>query len=135
MSAFDNSEYATDGQQYENEAKRRWGGTDAYKESQTKTARYSKEQWNYALGGMNGIFAEFADCKDCGESVDSDTAQRLVKKLQDYITDHFYHCTDEILAGLGQMYVGDVRFKNNIDKCGEGTAEFVSETIKIYCTK
>lgn len=65
----------------------------------------------------------------------SDTAQRLVKKLQDYITEYFYHCTDEILAGLGQMYVGDERFKNNIDKCGEDTAKFVSEAIKIYCTK
>lgn len=135
MSAFDNSEYETACQQYENEAKQRWGDTDAYKESQTKTAEYSKEQWNDALGGMNGIFAEFADCKNCGESVDSDTAQRLVKKLQNYITEYFYHCTDEILAGLGQMYVGDRRFKNNIDKCGEGTAEFVSEAIKIYCTK
>lgn len=65
----------------------------------------------------------------------SDTAQRLVKKLQDYITEYFYHCTDEILAGLGQMYVGDERFKNNIDKCGEDTVKFVSEAIKIYCTK
>ena len=135
MSAFDNSEYETARQQYEDEAKQRWGGTDAYKESLAKTAGYSKEQWSDALGGMNGIFAEFADCKNCGESVDSDTAQRLVKKLQNYITEHFYHCTDEILADLGQMYVGDGRFKNNIDKCGEGTAEFVSEAIKIYCTK
>lgn len=136
MSAFDNSEYETARQQYEDEAKQRWGGTDAYKESLAKTAGYSKEQWSDALGGMNGIFAEFADCKNCGESVDSDTAQRLVKKLQNYITEHFYHCTDEILTGLGQMYIGDGRFKNNIDKCGEGgTAEFVSEAIKIYCTK
>ena len=135
MSAFDNSEYETARQQYENEAKWRWGDTAAYKESQAKTAGYSKDQWNDVLGGINGIFAEFAECKNCGESADGDTAQRLVKKLQDYITTHFYHCTDDILAGLGQMYVCDERFKNNIDKCGEGTAEFVSGTIKIYCKK
>ena len=135
MSAFDNSEYETARQQYEDEAKQRWGDTDAYKESQAKTARYSKDQWNDVLGGMNGIFAEFADCRNCGESADGDTAQRLVKKLQDYITALFYHCTDEILAGLGQMYVCDERFKNNIDKCGEGTAEFASVAIKIYCKK
>ena len=133
MSAFDNIEYETARQQYEDEAKQRWGNTDAYKESQAKTAGYSKEQWNDVLGGMNGIFAEFADCKKCGESADSDTAQRLAKKLQDYITANFYHCTDDILAGLGQMYVCDERFKNNIDKCGEGTAEFVSNAIKVYC--
>lgn len=135
MSAFDNSEYETARQQYEDEAKQRWGGTDAYKESQAKTAGYSKEKWNDVLAEMNGVFAEFAECKNCGNSSDSETAQRLVKKLQDYITANFYHCTDDILAGLGQMYVCDERFKNNIDSHGEGTAEFVSEAIKIYCKK
>ena len=135
MSAFDNSEYETARQQYEEEAKQRWGDTDAYKESQAKTAGYSKEKWNDVLVGMNGVFAEFAECKNCGESADSDTAQRLVKKLQDYITGNFYRCNDDILAGLGQMYVCDERFKNNIDSHGEGTAEFVSEAIRIYCKK
>ena len=135
MSAFDNNEYETARQQYEDEAKQRWGGTDAYKESQAKTADYSKEKWDGVLAGMNGVFAEFAECKNGGESADSKTAQRLVKTLQDYITANFYHCTNEILAGLGQMYVCDERFKNNIDSHGEGTAEFVAEAIKIYCGK
>lgn len=135
MSAFDNSEYETACQQYEDEAKQRWGNTDAYKESRAKTDGHSKDKWNDVLAGLNGVFAEFAECKKCGESPDSDTAQRLVKKLQDYITANFYHCTDAILAGLGQMYVCDERFKNNIDSHGESTAEFVSEAIKIYCKK
>ena len=135
MSAFDNSEYENARQQYEDETKLRWGATDAYKESQAKTAGYSKVKWNDVLGGLNGVFAEFAECKECGGSAASDTAQQLVKKLQDYITANFYHCTDDILAGLGQMYVCDERFKNNIDKNGEGTAEFVCEAIKIYCKK
>lgn len=135
MSAFDNSEYEAVRQQYEDEAKQRWGATDAYKESQAKTAGYSNDKWNDVLAGMNGVLAEFAECKKCGESADSDTAQQLVKKLQDYITANFYHCTDDILAGLGQMYVCDERFKNNIDKNGEGTAEFVAEAIKTYCKK
>ncbi len=135
MSAFDNSEYETVRQQYENEAKQRFGNTDAYKESQAKTAGYSKDKWNDVLGGLNGVFTEFAECKKCGKSSDSKTAQRLVQKLQDYITANFYHCTNEILAGLGQMYVADERFKKNIDKYGDGTAEFVAEAIKIYCKK
>ena len=135
MSAFENSEYESARQQYEDEAKRRWGSTDAYKESQAKTTGYSKEKWNDVLAGMNSVFAEFAESKKCGESADSDTAQRLVKKLQDYITANFYHCTNDILAGLGQMYVCDERFKKNIDSHGEGTAEFVAEAIKIYCKK
>ena len=120
---------------YDIEVKERWGSTDAYKESQAKTAGYSKDKWNDILAGMNGVFTEFAECKKYGESADSDTAQRLVKKLQDYITANFYHCANEILAGLGQMYVCDERFKNNIDKSGEGTAKFVAEAIKIYCKK
>ena len=133
MSAFDNSEYETARQQYEDEAKQRWGDTDAYKESQAKTAGYSKDKWNDVLAGMNGVFAEFAACKKCGDGADSDTAQQLVKKLQDYITANFYHCTDDILAGLGQMYVCDERFKKNIDSHGEGTAVFVAEAISIFC--
>lgn len=133
MGAFDNSEYETARQQYEDEAKQRWGDTNAYKQSQAKTAGYSKEKWNDVFAGMNGVFAEFAECKNCGESAHSETAQSLVKKLQDYITSNFYHCTDEILAGLGQMYVCDERFKNNIDKCGDGTAEFAAEAMAIFC--
>ena len=135
VSAFDNSEYETARQQYEDEAKQRWGDTDAYKESRTRTADYSKDKWNDVLGGLNGVFVEFAACKKCGDSIDSEKAQRLVKKLQDYITAHFYHCTDDIIAGLGQMYVCDERFKQNIDSHGEGAAEFISEAIKIYCGK
>ena len=135
MSAFDNSEYETARRQYEDEAKQRWGATDAYKESQAKTVGYSKDKWNEVLDGMNGVFAEFAECKNCGDSADSDTVQNLVKKLQNYITANFYHCTDDILAGLGQMYVCDERFKNNIDSHGEGIAEFVAEAIKIHCKK
>ena len=56
----------------------------------------------------------------------------LVAKLQIHITANYYTCTDEILAGLGQMYVVDERFKKNIDKYGEGTTEFATEGIRIY---
>ena len=64
---------------------------------------------------------------------DADEVQELVKELQDFITGNYYHCTNEILAGLGQMYVADERFKNNIDKHASGTAKFVSEAIKEFC--
>ena len=135
MTAFDNNEYEIARQQYEKEAKQRFGETDAYKESKAKTAAYSKNKWNDVLSGLNGVFSEFAECEKSGNGADSEGAQLLVKKLQDYITANFYHCTDDILAGLGQMYVCDGRFKENIDKNGEGTASFVSDAIKIYCKK
>lgn len=79
------------------------------------------------------IFSEFAACKNSGESADSVEAQALVAKLQAHITANYYTCTDEILAGLGKMYVADERLKKNIDKYGEGTTVFASEAIAVFC--
>ena len=81
------------------------------------------------------VLAKFAACMKEGHAVDSTEAQTLVKELQNYITENYYTCTDEILAGLGQMYVADERFKTNIDKHTPGTAAFVSEAITTYCRK
>ena len=114
------------------EARERWGNTDAYREHEQKTNNYTKEKWAEANDGLMAIFAEFAVCNENGASTDSSEAQRLVAKLQAHITANYYTCTDEILAGLGQMYVADERFKKNIDKYGEGTAEFAAEGIRIY---
>ena len=117
---------------YYTEARERYGGTTAYREHEQKTKNYTKEKWAEANDGLMAIFAEFAACKDSGASADSTEAQELVTKLQAHITANYYTCTDEILAGLGKMYVGYERFKKNIDKYGEGTAEFASEGIRIY---
>ena len=120
---------------YSNEVQERWGNTSAYTEYSEKTKEYSKAKWDKANDGLMAIFAEVAACKDSGVSADSAEAQALVAKLQTHITANYYACTDEILADLGKMYVADERFKKNIDKCGEGTAEFASEAIAIYCRK
>ena len=116
---------------YETEARSRWGATDAYHEHEQKTRNYTKEKWSEANDGLMAIFAEFANCKANGATPASAEAQALVTKLQNHITDNYYTCTDEILAGLGKMYVADERFKKNIDKNGDGTAEFVEEAIAI----
>ena len=118
---------------YETEACSRWGATDAYREHEQKTKNYTQEKWTEANDGLMAIFAEFATCKKNGASADSTKAQALVAKLQAHITANYYTCTDEILAGLGQMYVADERFKKNIDKHGEGTAEFAADAIAVYC--
>ena len=135
MTAFDNSDYETARKQYETEAKERWGATDAYKEHAEKTANYTADKWQEVNDGLMSVFANFAECMQNGNTADSVEAQALVKELQDYITENYYTCTNEILAGLGQMYVADERFKNNIDKHAVGTAEFISEAIKVYCSK
>ena len=120
---------------YKTEARERWGNTDAYRQHEQKTKNYTKEKWAEANDGLMAIFAEFAECKESGASVDSAEVQALVAKLQAHITESYYTCTDEILAGLGKMYIDDERFKKNIDKYGEGTAEFASEGIMIYVEK
>ena len=120
---------------YESEARARWGNTAAYREHEKKTKNYIKEKWTEANDGMMAIFAEFVACNASGASADSVEVQALVAKLQEHITANYYTCTDEILAGLGKMYVADERFKKNIDKYGEGTAEFAAEAIAVYCRK
>ena len=122
-------------EKYEKEARSRWGNTGAYREHEQKTKNYTKEKWAEANEGLMAIFAEFAACKDSGASADSTEVQALVAKLQAHITANYYTCTNEILVGLGKMYVADERFKKNIDKYGEGTAELAAEGIRIYVEK
>lgn len=131
MKIFDNSEF----EKYKAEAKERWGKTEAYKEYEEKTKNHSQEQVQDAGEGLMNLLSEFAVCLKKGGKADSDEAQALVEKLQNYITDNYYTCTKEILAGLGQMYVLDERFRSNINKNGDGTAEFISEAIRVYTDK
>ena len=131
MKSFDNNEF----EKYKVEAEEKHGHTSAYKEHIEKTKHYSKEKWNNLLELMNDIFGKFAVCMKKNETTDSITVQNLVKMLQEHISENYYNCTKEILAGLGKMYVLDERFKNNIDKHASGTASYVSQAIEIYCNK
>ncbi|MBQ8000040.1 MAG: MerR family transcriptional regulator [Ruminococcus sp.] len=133
MTAFDNTDFKTARKQYEAEAKQKWGNTEAFQEFESKTAGYTEKTWQSTASGIDAILAKFSECKDSGCTPDSAQAQALVRELQDFITQNFYTCTDEILKGLGTMYVSDERFKDNIDKHGSGTAEFISKSIGIYC--
>ena len=127
--SFNNSEF----EKYKDEVKEKWENTKAYNEYTEKTKKYSKEKWNNLSDGINEIFKEFSLYMIEGLDTSSSTVLELVKRLQDYITLNYYQCTNEILKGLGQMYVLDERFKKNIDKFGDGTAKFVSEAINKYC--
>ena len=129
MREFDNREF----EKYKAEATEKWGHTEAFKEHTKKTKSYDKNKWSTLTDGMNDILAEFAQCMKTGDAPDSSEPQALAHKLQGFITDNHYTCTKEILAGLGQMYVADERFKANIDKHAEGTAEYISQAIEAYC--
>ena len=128
MKAFDNGMFEQD----KAEAQERWGNTEAYKEHTEKTKHYGKDKWSSLAADMELIFSEFAVCMKKGVSPEAEEAQNLVKKLQSHITENYYTCTNEILSGLGQMYVADERFKNNIDKHADGTAAFVRDAIAHY---
>lgn len=130
---FDMTEIESTKKKYAKEVKERWGNSDAYTESEKKSNNYSKEQWQEINEDGKEILKAFA--ANMNKSPDSNEVQALVKEWQCFITERFYNCTNEILQCLGLMYIGDERFKENIDHNGDGTAEFISKAISIYCTK
>jgi DNA-binding transcriptional MerR regulator len=111
---------------YAAEAKEKWGATEAYKESEKKNP--GQEQ----ADALMAVFAKFGAVRTCDPAALE--VQQLVELLQNTITQNYYNCTKQILAGLGQMYVADDRFRQNIDAAGgAGTAEFAAKAIEIYC--
>ncbi len=130
---FDMNEIEENKKKYAKEVKERWGTSKAYEESEKKTSSYNKEKWGDINQETSEIFKEFAELRNSDPG--SEEVQELVRRWQKYITDNFYTCTNEILSGLGLMYVEDERFKENLDKNGEGTAKLMEEAIKIYCSK
>ena len=118
--------------EYAAQAKASWGTTPAYKEFEEKSKRRTKEEDKKMYQGMIDLFVQFGRIR--GTDPASGEAQALVKKLQDHITEHMYTCTKEILSGLGKMYAAGGEFTQNIDSYGgEGTAEFASRAIEIFC--
>ena len=123
---FDAKELEAARRQYADEAKARWGHTEAWRESQEKTDDPESQ-----TAAMNDIFRRAAALRE-GDPAGAE-AQALVKEWQDFISTHYYQCTKEILAGLGVMYTADERFQKNLDRFGEGTAAFLSKAIAAYC--
>ena len=127
---FDTSEL----EEYKAEVKAKWGHTQAYKEYEEKAAAQSDLSRAEIAGRLMTIFAEIGTCRHGSPSAKE--VQEKIAALQTFITDNYYVCTDEILNGLGQVYVDDARFKKSIDKAGgDGTAEFVREAISVYCAR
>jgi len=125
---FDAAEIETVRRQYADEAKARWGDTNAWRQSQERT--FDSADQAALTEGMNDIFRRAAALRDTDPA--SQEAQALVREWQAFISAHCYECTDEILAGLGQMYTADERFHKNLDRFGEGTAAFLSAAIAAH---
>ena len=118
--------------QYAAEAKAAWGGTQAYREFEEKTAGKTPQALSADGDALMDIFAELGALRHL--SPGSSEAQALVAKLQNFITEHYYTCTKQILQGLGQMYIAGDAMTENIDRAGDvGTAQFAHDAIAIYC--
>lgn len=120
---------------YIDEVKSIFGKTEEYAEYSQKAKSYSQEKLNEIAKGLDSIFNEFSTCMSDGNNPNSAQAIELVKKLQDYISENYYQCSDTVLNSLGQMYTADERFKSNIDRHAEGTAEFIRKAISGFCSK
>lgn len=130
FTAFDTSKI----DDYAAEAKAAYGQTPEYAEFVEKSKGRTKEETQRLNMQMMAIFTEFGTMNELPPN--SEKVQTQVKKLQNFISEHFYNCSDEVLYSLGSMYSGDGRFTENINKAGgEGTAQFVSEAIRQYCNK
>ena len=117
---------------YTEEAKARWGHTDAWRESQEKTRGKSKEDLVSEADGLMDIFRRLGQLRTCSPA--SAEAQALIGELQNYISAHYYNCTPQILRGLGQMYAAGGEMTENIDRTGgPGTGEFARRAIELYC--
>lgn len=116
---------------YKEEVKDKYGKTDAYREYKNKTFNYKKGDWNNLNKEMLDIFKRISDKMDLDPG--SNEVQELVEEWRNYISKNLYNCSKQIFKSLGEMYVCNERFKNNIDKIKYGLAQFLSDAIKIYC--
>lgn len=127
---FDKSEI----EKYEAEVKAKWGNTKAYREYRQKDTARDEGSYSRIANELMTLFSELGELKHL--TPDAGEVQKKISALQKFITDNYYVCTNEILSGLGEMYVCDERFKSNIDKAGgDGTADFVRQAVAVYCSK
>ncbi|WP_022762388.1 MerR family transcriptional regulator [Butyrivibrio sp. AD3002] len=128
FTAFDSSKL----DEYARKAKEQWGKTPAYKEYAEKSKNWTKEYESGLMADFTKLFEEFGTMKEMDPA--SKEVQSQVKRVQDFITENMYTCTNDILYGLGTGYVGGGELTENIEKMGgKGTAEFIFRAIKIYC--
>jgi MerR family transcriptional regulator, thiopeptide resistance regulator len=116
--------------QYEAEAEERWGETEAYEQSQRRTASYTKEDWARIKAEGEDVEQRFAAALRAGVPADSEEAMDLAEAHRQQISRNFYDCPPEMHAGLGRMYVEDERFTAHYEERAAGLAEYVNTAIQ-----
>lgn len=120
-------------EQYASEIRSKYGSSEEYAESERRYSALTPTDKDRLAAEQDEIFSAFADL--AGNSPESPEVQELVKRWQEFITANYYRCTAEILAGLGELYISDARFRDNLNGYGDGTAEIMSRGIAVYCGK
>ena len=118
-------------EEYKKEVDEKYNESNAYNQSKSKTSKYSKNDWETITEEANNIYIKLSKLMD--KEIDDEDVQKLVHEWREHISKYYYDCTIEMFRGLALMYVGDERFTKNIDKFGEGLAQFLSDAMNEYC--
>ncbi|AUN17015.1 MerR family transcriptional regulator [Clostridium botulinum] len=131
LNVFSMTEIEEHQRKYSEEVKEKYGNTSAYKESNEKTSKYTKEDWSNIMKDWDIIYKKLANLMD--KSPDDKEVQEYIHQSREHISKNFYDCTPEIFRGLGEIYVNDERFTANIDKYKTGLSKFLRDAINVYC--
>jgi MerR family transcriptional regulator, thiopeptide resistance regulator len=118
-----------DPDQYAGEARDRWGGTDAYRQSAQRTARYGKDDWVRIKAEGDAVTQRFADLFSAGVAPDAPEAAAAAREHREHISRWFYDCSPEMQRGLAEMYIADDRFRRTYDDRAPGLAQWVHDAI------
>ncbi|MGW0735329.1 MerR family transcriptional regulator [Streptomyces sp. NPDC002851] len=119
-----------DPDQYQEEVERRWGNTEAYRESQRRAASYTKEDWKRINAELDAIHRKMADLLAQGVPADSEQAMDAAEEHRRFISHSHYECSHELHTCLGQMYVDDERFTAMYEAIRPGLAVYLRDAIR-----
>jgi DNA-binding transcriptional MerR regulator len=117
------------GGEWAREAEQRWGDTDAYAESQRRTAGYTKEDWARLKDESDAGLRSFAEAMRAGVPPTSEQAMALAEAHRTFLTTWFYDCGYDMHRNLAEMYVADDRFRATFDAVAPGLADYVAAAI------
>jgi DNA-binding transcriptional MerR regulator len=115
--------------EHEDEARERWGGTEAYRQSRRRTAGYTKDDWRRLMDASRGIEERLAEALSDGAPAGGERAMDLAEEHRRHIDSSFYECSSAMHRGLGDMYVSDPRFTEHYEKMAPGLARYLRDAI------
>jgi len=116
-------------EEYQEEARERWGDTEAWRQSQERTSQYTKADWQAIKAEMDGINARFVEALQAGEPADGERAMDAAEAHRQHITRWFYDCPAEMHANISEMYVSDPRFAKTYEDIHAGLAQYVRDAV------